>query len=222
MTPSDAHLEPIDTDRWARREHFEHYRRRVPCSYEMTVELDATRFVETVRRAGVRTYPAQLWAISTVVNRHPEFRMQLLPDGSPAVWDVVHPEFTVFHPETETFSGLVVRHDADFRRFHDDAVATIAEHRHDTRMFPQQDRPRNVFDVSSLPWTSFTGFALHIADGWDHLLPIITLGRYRTVGDRVLLPMALQVNHAAADGFHAARLVREVEELLVDPDWIAP
>lgn len=215
-----AELRPIDVTHWARREHFAHYRGRVPCSWEMTVEVDVTAFVERVRAVEVRTYPAQVWAIASVVNRHDEFRMQLLPDGAPAVWEVVHPEFTVFHPGTETFSALVVPYDADFRTFHDDAVQTMTEYADDTAMFPQRDRPENTFDVSSLPWTAFTGFALHIRDVADHLLPIITLGRYREAAGRTLMPVALQVNHAAADGFHASRLVTELGDLFSAPDWI--
>lgn len=215
-----SELRPIDLDRWARREHFEHYHRRVPCSWEMTVELDVTAFVDAVRRAGARTYASQLWAIATVVNRHEEFRMQLLDDGSPGVWDVVHPMFTVFHPETETFSALAVPYDDDPRRFHDAAAATIERHRDDTRMFPQEDRPANLFDVSTIPGTSFTGFALHIADLGDHLLPITTIGRYRTVDGRTLMPFAFQINHAAADGFHGSRFTTELQELLADPSWL--
>jgi chloramphenicol O-acetyltransferase type A len=128
--------------------------------------------------------------------------------------------FTVFHPDTETFSALVVPYVDDFSTFHDAAVATIERYRDDVRMFPQDDRPRNVFDVSSLPWVSFAGFALHIEDGQDHLLPIITLGRYRTTDGRTVLPVALQVNHAAADGFHTGRLLRELEDLFAEPSWL--
>jgi chloramphenicol O-acetyltransferase type A len=213
-------LRAIDLDQWARREHFEHYRTRVPCSFELTVDLDVTDFVEAIRASRSKTYASQIWAIATVVNRHAEFRMQLLEDGAPAVWDVVHPMFTVFHPSTETFSALVVPYDEDPRRFHEAAVATMEQYRDDVRMFPQDDRPSNVFDVSTLPGASFTGFALHVRDGWDHLMPIVTLGRYRVEGDRTVLPVALQVNHAASDGFHASRFVRELGELFADPSWV--
>ncbi|MEG8035322.1 CatA-like O-acetyltransferase [Sphingomonas sp. LR61] len=144
-------LRPIDLATWPRREHFEHYRQRVQCSYEVTVDVDVTAFVAAVRTSAAKTYASQIWAIATVVNRHPEFRMQLLDDGSPGVWDVVHPMFTVFHPDTETFSALVVPYDEDPGRFHAAAVDTMDRYRDDVRMFPQDDRPRNVFDVSTFP-----------------------------------------------------------------------
>jgi chloramphenicol O-acetyltransferase type A len=212
---------PVDVTTWPRREHFDHYRHRNPCSYALTTEVDVTATREALRDARLKTYPAQIWVLATVVNRHDEFRMALGPDGAPAVWPVVHPAFTVFNPDRETFARVWSPHEAEFAAFHDRTVALLEEHRRATAFFPQQDTPENVFDVSSLPWSSFTAFTLEIADHGDHLLPIFTLGRHVERGGRTLVPLALQIHHAAADGFHAARLVHEVGELFAEPDaWI--
>ncbi|SKC57141.1 type A chloramphenicol O-acetyltransferase [Krasilnikoviella flava] len=211
---------PVDVATWPRRQHFEHYLRASPCTYAMTVELDATAFVDALRRSARKTYVAQVWALATVVNRHDEFRMCLTSEGGPAVWPTVHPAFTVFHPERETFSCVWTPYDADFGTFHDAAAAVLAEHGRSAEFFPQGAPPPNAFDVSSLPWTSFTGFTLNIRDGWSHLAPIFTLGRYVERDGRVLLPLAVQVHHAAADGFHTARLVDELRELMADPSWV--
>ncbi|MEN0103127.1 MAG: CatA-like O-acetyltransferase [Curtobacterium sp.] len=218
MTPAPT---PIDLDTWPRREHFEHYRDTVPCTYAMTVDVDVTDFVRALGDTGRKTYPAQIWALATAVNRHREFRMTLQPDRSPAIWDVVHPVFTVFNPERETFSAVWVPYDDDFGTFHDAAVDALATYRTATTMFPQQPRPANLFDVSSLPWRSFSGFTIQVRDGWDHLLPIFTIGRYHERDGRTLMPLAVQVHHAAADGFHTTRLIADVERLLAEPSWLA-
>lgn len=209
----------IDLGTWPRRQHFEHYRSVVPCTYAMTVELDVTDFVQVIAGTSCKTYLAQIWALAAVVNRHSEFRMCVQADGSPAVWDVVHPSFTIFHPETETFSSLWTPFDEDFATFHDAATAVIAEHGKSAELFPQGNPPPNSFDVSSLPWASFTAFSLNIAGGWDHLAPIFTLGKYVQRDDKTLLPLALQVHHAAIDGFHVSRFVNEVQEVLSGHSW---
>lgn len=217
---------PIDLAAWARREHFEHYLRRVPCTYAMTVELDATAFAAALRESSRKTYLAQIWALATVVNAHEEFRMCLAEaeDGGgsrvPAIWPVVHPMFTVFNPERETFAAVWAPYDPDFGAFHDAAAPLLAEHAAATEFFPQGAPPPNVFDVSSIPWASFTGFTLNIESGWEYLAPIFTLGKYALRGDRVLLPLAVQIHHAAADGFHTARLVNELQVLLAEPSWV--
>ncbi|RZE91004.1 type A chloramphenicol O-acetyltransferase [Streptomyces sp. SCA2-2] len=211
---------PIDLDTWPRRQHFDHYRRRVPCTYAMTVEVDVTTFAAALRRSPRKSYLAQVWALATVVNRHEEFRMCLTDSGDPAVWPVVHPAFTVFNPERETFACVWAPYDPDFGTFHDTAAPLLAEHSRATDFFPQGDPPPNTFDVSSLPWASFTGFTLDIRDGWDHLAPIFTLGRYTEREARLLLPLSVQIHHAAADGFHAARLTNDLQTLLAAPTWL--
>lgn len=210
----------IDLTAWPRRQHFEHYLNVVPCTYAITVELDVTNFVAAVRSSGRRTYVAQIWAIAHVVNRHDEFKMALTGSHRPAVWSTVHPSFTVFNASRETFASVWVPYDSDFPTFHDAATHVIAKYASATDLFPQGPPPRNAFDVSSLPWTNFTGFTINVDPKANHLAPIFTLGRYAERDDRTLLPMAIQVHHAAADGFHTARLVTELRDLLDDPSWL--
>lgn len=211
---------PIDLSSWPRREHFAHFRESVPCTYSVTTEIDVTDFVPALRASGRKTYASQIWALATVVNRHPEFRMCLTAYGEPATWPVVHPSFTVFNTDAETFASVWTPYDADFATFHAAAVDTIARYRFAGGMFPQGRPPANAFDISSVPWASFTGFAHHLRDAWDHMAPIFTLGRYIEREGRMLLPLALQIHHAAADGFHSTRLINEFQALMADPSWV--
>jgi chloramphenicol O-acetyltransferase type A len=224
-TPRSAapagHPQPIDLTTWPRAEHFEHYRVAVPCTYAITVEIDVTALVAALRAAGRKTYPAQIWALAAVVNRHQEFRLTLDADRRPATWPVLHPAFTVLNPDRETFACVWTRFEEDFGAFHGRVVDLLNQHRDATRMFPQGERPPDTFDVSSLPWTSFTAFDLHIGSGTEHFLPIFTLGRHLQRDDRMLLPLAVQVHHAAVDGFHVARLVNDLRDLVAAPDWVA-
>ncbi len=210
---------PIDVATWPRAEHFEHYRTAVPCTYAITVEIDVTALTSALRLSGRKTYAAQVWALAVVVNRHAEFRLALDAEGSPATWPVLHPSFTVFNPARETFASVWTPFERDFATFSSRMGELLAEHRHATSMFPQGEPPADSFDISSLPWASFTAFDLHIASGWDHFLPIFTLGRYVERDGRSLLPLAVQMHHAAADGFHVARLVNDLRDLMSDPGW---
>ena len=203
----------IDRAAWAREAFFRHYHDDVPCFYSMTVSLDVTR----LRAAGLRLYPAMLHALSTIVNRHEEFRTAIV-GGAGGVYDVLFPCYTVFHPETETFSNLWTAYQPDYAGF-------LAAYEEDVRLYghlegfaPKPGTPENIFTVSMLPWASFEGFHLELPRGNDYLLPIFTMGRMHARGGRTLLPLALQVHHAVCDGFHACRLVREAQELLDAPE----
>lgn len=48
---------------------------------------------------------------------------------------------------------------------------------------------------------------------------ILTLVEERA--GRLIMPVALQIHHCAADGFHAARLLEDLEQLMLTPHWVA-
>ena len=178
----------IDRAAWAREAFFRHYHDDVPCFYSMTVSLDVTR----LRAAMV--------------------------DGEVGVYDMLSPCYTVFHPETETFSNLWTTYSADYAAF-------LADYEEDVRRYgklegfmPKPGAPEGMFTASMLPWATFEGFHLELPRGNDYLLPIFTMGRMHTREGRTLLPLAIQAHHAVCDGFHACRLAREVQALLDAPE----
>lgn len=40
------------------------------------------------------------------------------------------------------------------------------------------------------------------------------MGKYYTQGDKVLMPLAIQVHHAVCDGFHVGRMLNELQQFL--------
>ena len=44
-----------------------------------------------------------LYYITTIVNRHPEFRTAINQAGELGIYDEMLPSYTVFHEDTETF-----------------------------------------------------------------------------------------------------------------------
>ncbi len=76
------------------------------------------------------------------------------------------------------------------------------------------NQPPNSFPVSTIPWTTFTGFNLNIINEGDFLLPIITWGKYfSSEGNSVLIPISVQVHHAVCDGYHASQFINDLQEL---------
>ncbi|CAM4008801.1 CatA-like O-acetyltransferase [Deinococcus marmoris] len=98
-------LRPLDLTVWPRRQIYQHFRQN-PCTFNVTVSVDVTAFKSSLKEAGLPFVPALIYCICAVVNRLPALRMGLIEGEQPGVWDSVLPLYTVFHPETETFSAL--------------------------------------------------------------------------------------------------------------------
>lgn len=81
-------------------------------------------------------------------------------------------------------------------------------------MIGKPNIPENSFPVSMIPWTTFESFNLNLQKGYSYITPIFTMGKFYHECKKVFLPLAIQVHHAACDGFHVCRFANELQELI--------
>ena len=203
-------FQKIDRESWERKEYFEHYFTAVPCTYSMTVKLDITKIIKIQNKI----YPSMLYYITTIVNRHPEFRTTFNEKGELGVYNEMIPSYTIFHKDTETFSNIWTEYKSNMEDF-------CIAYENDMRQFGNQNgmvgkpnAPKNIFTVSMIPWSTFEGFNLNLQKGYDYMLPIFTMGRFYQDSEKIMLPFAIQVHHAICDGFHICRFINELQELI--------
>lgn len=201
-------FEKIDRTTWDRKEYFQHYFSHVPCTYSITVKLDIT----VLKDRQQKLYPTMLYYLTTVVNRHPEFRTALNEQGELGIYRQMLPSYTVFHKDTETFSEIWTEYSDDYEAFCQAYEADIQRYGAQKGLIGKPDAPKNIFTVSMIPWTTFDGFNLNLQRGYDYLIPIFTMGKYYHENGRTLLPLAIQVHHAVCDGFHVCRFINELQE----------
>lgn len=189
----------VDLENWPRRPYFEHDFHTLPCTYSMTADVDVTVLLPWLREKSMRFYPAVIFGLARAVNADPAFCMDVDAEGAVGYHDRMDPSYTIFHKESETFSSLWTAYTPDLAAFCRAWEADMA--RFGTVPGPVARAPepgQGIFNVSAVPWTSFTGFNLNLQKGYGYLPPIFTLGKYRTEHGRTLLPLAVQVHHAAA------------------------
>ena len=201
---------PIDREHWARREYFDHYFSNVPCTYSAVFQLDITK----LRQRGQKLYPTMLYHIAGEVNRWEEFRTAIDAAGRLGIYNRLHPCYTIFHQDSQTFSNLWTTYTPDYAVFCEAFRQDMATYGENPGLTAKPNIPENTFPVSMIPWASFTGFNLNLQKGYDFLLPIFTMGRYDEQAGKTLLPLAVQVHHAVCDGFHLCRFVNGLQERL--------
>ena len=179
----------IDIEHWERREHYRHFIQEVVCGYSLTTYLDITNL------SGQRLYPAMLWLLTDTVNCYPEFRTALTDKGL-GVYDDMHPAYTIFHREKKTFSGIWTFFSPDYPTFLQAYRSDTAAYAASSHYEPKSGRPANSFDVSMMPWVTFTSFHLQIFNEGKYLLPIFTMGKVFEEGGKRNIPLAIQVHHA--------------------------
>ena len=164
-------LVPIDRTRWPRRAHYEWVQKTGQGPFAVTVPLDVTLL------AGEPLYPALLWLLTQGVNEMEAFRTVATPEGL-GIYDHMDPAYTVFHPQEKTFSVLWTPFHPDYQVFRAAYQRDVAAYGASPAWMPQGVRPENTFDVSMVPWMSFSAFHLAATTERPYLLPIFTLGKW--------------------------------------------
>lgn len=205
-------FQKIDSKKWPRKEYFEQYFSNVPCTYSMTVKLDITQIFEKK----MKLYPTMLYYITTIVNRHSEFRTSFNDNGELGIYSEMLPSYTVFHKETETFSNIWTNYAPTLDEFYASYEKDAKEFGDKKGFIGKPNIPSNCFTVSMIPWTTFEGFHLDLQKGYGYLLPIFTMGKYYKENEQIILPLAIQVHHAVCDGFHVCRFIKELQDLIKD------
>lgn len=204
----------IDIENWSRKPYFEQYLKNRPCTYSLTANLDITSILKYIRNENIKLYPAMIYMITTIVNRHEEFRTSIDENGNVGIWDEMNPSYTVFQKDSETFSNIWTEYNSDFNKFYESYLKDIEMYGNIKEFCPKPDAPKNTFPISSIPWITFTGFNLNLYAGANYLLPIFTMGKYFTQEGKTLLPISVQVHHAVCDGFHVSRFINECQEII--------
>lgn len=207
----------IDLNLYNRKEHYKMYMLDVPCTYSITVNLDITNFYKSVKNKDVKFYASIIYFISKSVNKYKEFRMSLNDNKELGYYDIVHPSYTIFHKDSNTFSCIYTEYNEDFNLFYKNYISDIEAYGDNKSFLAKPCDLKNIFNISSIPLSAFTSFNLNLKNGFDYLPPIFTIGKYYyNDKNNLIIPLALQVHHSVCDGYHVGIFFEDLQRELND------
>lgn len=205
----------IDTLHWPRSTHFQLYSGFEFPHVNICVQVDITDLWNKRADVGASPTVALVHTITKAAHRVPELRQRIR--GEEVVeHEVVHPLITILG-DNDLFGVVTLTYHPSLATFAAQAAETIAKAKHNAslREFPHhQDGkfPRDdLLSITILPWLAFTGFSITRRPQND-CIPLLAFGRVQACADRYNMPFYVNFHHALADGLHAARFVKYVEE----------
>lgn len=66
---------PLDLKEWQRGEIFYYFSKAAPTEYSLTVDLDITEMLNTLKSADIKFFPAYLWLVTRTLNLQTEFKI---------------------------------------------------------------------------------------------------------------------------------------------------
>ncbi len=201
-------MKVIDLETYPRRSHYEYFK---SCAYPyvgMTANVDVTNLLAAAKNRGGSGFLACLYAAAHAANAVPELRQRIIAEQI-VEFDHCQTAHTVALPD-HTFCNCRTDSRMDFDRFlvHGKEAMEAAKNRHGF-VSTQEDETDMIF-VSSVPWVAFTQ-VIQPAPIPADCNPRIVFGKYLREGDRTLMPLAIQANHALVDGYHIGQFYREFQ-----------
>lgn len=206
----------IDMENWDRKEYYNWFTTKNRCKINMTMNIDVTNLIKTIKKNKLRCYPTFTYITARVLNKHDEFKMNFDENGNLGIYDIVHPRYPIFHDSDEKISILWSEYSEDFKVFYNNFINDINTYGERRSMAAKGDFPPNCFDMSSLPWSSFTSFDCPPTHDIVWLPPFVMVGKFFGSGEKILMPVAISVHHATCDGYHVSRFFSEFEDLAND------
>lgn len=203
---------PLDVSSWPRREQFYYFSKIAPTGYSLTVRLDVTELLHTLKAAGLKFYPVYLWLVTRNLNRQPEFRIAE-KDGRLGYYETLTPLYATFHDDDKTFSLMWTAYDDDFKAFYRAYLDHQQCHGQNHGILARKDKlpPENAYTVSCVPWIPFQSFAVHSYENKPYYFPSVEAGKFTEEGGRTLLPLSVTCHHATTDGWHVSRFLEGLQ-----------
>lgn len=200
-------------DTWPRRTHWNYYRNIVKAAISMTVKMDVTPLLDYCHEKQLSFSPVLLHTIAKTVNSLDNMKIFADEDGNPAVWDVVHPNFTIFHEDDETFSDLWIEYIPELDAFVQNYKKVMGEYGDKHGIKVRDGQPANFFPVSGMPWAHYESFNSYtMGNGLPMLFPVLNYGKYEEVEGRLCMPVSITISHAAMDGYHVSKFFETLQK----------
>ena len=202
---------------WPRRKHFEVYRAFDYPHFGLCANVDITTFFPAVKATDATFNIAVIYALAWVANAIPEFRYRIR-ESQVVEHEVIHPSTTVLGGG-DLFSFCTIEYTHRFADFFPWASQAIASAKESIQLEDKPGQDDLIF-MTGIPWVSFTGLLhpihMHPADS----VPRIAWGKYFRDGERLVMPLAVQVHHALMDGVHVGRYYQHVQALFDRPEFL--
>jgi chloramphenicol O-acetyltransferase type A len=197
-----------------RKKHFEMFNGMNHPHFNITARVEISSFLNILKIRNIPFTPAIVYVISRVANEIAAFR-QRIRMNSIYEHESVHPSFAVTTEASDVFSFCYVPYVPDASKFINSALEQMKKMKTQPSLEDEDERDDYLF-LSVLPWIHFTSIQHAMSYHPHDSVPRITWGKYQQEGEKIWMPLSVQVHHAIVDGRHVGSFFEQMQAYLDD------
>lgn len=207
----------LDLEAWPRAATFRFFRGHEQPFFNVCAPVDVGRTLALCRASG-RSFSLAAWFLCLRAADAVEPLRYRLRGERVWVHDALDVGVTVLRDD-ETFRFCYLRRADTFDAFAAGAARAIAAVRAAPADAPQGEEGRDdVLHGTVLPWLAFTSISHARRVPAADSVPKVAFGKYERRGERVDLPVSIEVHHALVDGLHVGRFHERLAALHAAPE----
>lgn len=203
----------IDLSKYKRASLYEAFKdREMPCS-ATTCNVEITYLKSYLDKTSLGFFIPMSFLISKTINEINEMKHRII-DGELYEFDKVNPGYTILLDD-ETFSFCDSCYFEKFDEYQKHAAEKIRE----AKELPnhETEEKHDMFFISNVPWFSFTSIVHPYTEKYSSL-PVISVGKYFSQNNKLLLPIGIQTHHGLVDGIHVGKFYNSLSNMCSSPD----
>ncbi|WP_343330243.1 chloramphenicol acetyltransferase [Polaribacter staleyi] len=202
----------LDIDNWNRKQHFEHFSKLEDPYFGITANVEVTNVFNKSKLQKESFFAMYLHDCLKALNKVENFKYRIVTENKVAISDVLHASATIARADN-TFGFSFINFSEDFKTFNQNFLNEKERILNSTDLFPPINSDDCIY-CSALPWVSFTGHKEPNSGQKNESIPKLAFGKIFKENTKIMMPVAISVNHALVDGYHIGLFFEEYQRQL--------
>ncbi len=202
----------LDIENWNRKEHFHFFNQFTDPYFSVTVDFDVTKAYDYAQKKHISFFALYLYACMKAVNSVENFKYRINKDTI-VIHDVIHASPTIARPDN-TFGCSFISYSERFEKFYEDFKLEKKRILNTKDLFPPEEGTDACIYCSAMPWFNFSGHKEPVFGTKRESVPKLAFGKFAKKNDKLMMPVAIAVNHALVDGYHVGLFVEAYQKEL--------
>ncbi|MCH3885516.1 chloramphenicol acetyltransferase [Tenacibaculum aquimarinum] len=201
----------LDIESWNRKQHFEHFRTLADPTFSLVVNVDVTNAFSYSKSSDYSFFIIYLHACMKAINAVENFKYRIEGDKI-AIYNTINASATIARKDN-TFGFSYIKFSENINEFYASFLDEKERIENSTALFPNE-YSLGCIHCSALPWVNFTAHKEPFSGNKDNSVPQLAFGKIIEEENKILMPIAVNVNHALVDGYHIGLFFNKFQEEL--------
>ncbi len=198
----------LDIDSWNRKLHFEHFRTLEDPTFGIVADVEVSKCYKSAKENKQSFFVSYLHACMKAINEIESFKYRIEGDKV-AIYDVINTSPTIAR-EDNTFGFSYVEFSEDYKEFENNFLKEKERITNSKDLFPPK-YSLGCVHCSAIPWVSFSSHKEPFSGNKDSSVPQLAFGKIKEENNKMLMPIAVNVNHALVDGYDVGQFFEKFQ-----------